>query len=500
MIELKGKSKSFSLHFILLIIFFLSNGYKDYPGLISWLDIFLYLGTVGIISSIFYLFFSSVLKSNIKSGLLTSTILFFYFFYGAIQDFCKRISFLHSFGAHRYLLPFIIILLFIVYRYLRKTKQNFYYHTLYINCLLLIYISFDIFSITFSQYKISRNILPGENQLSAPAPINLHGRTKPDIFFILVDEYTGSRMLKKYFHYDNSRFQNFLKENGFFVATNPSSNYSSTPFSMAATFNMNYLNWIEGDSQLLVQDYSTAVKKILENESIHFLERAGYTIVNNSIFDIGKEPSPFNSGLLPLNLKLITAKTLSGRIQQDLFWRVKVRNGNGFEWLKLNNESVIGDGNEKMLMLTRKAISDSSANPRFIYTHLLMPHLPFLYDSLGKLNKPPSNDNSYSGAKKDNEYLQYLVYTNSVISTMVNDIMKKKNRQAVIIIMSDHGYRDYSTKTSSTDINNNFNAVFLPTQDYHLFNDSISNVNQFRILFNSLFDQDFSILKNRVVF
>jgi len=46
----------------------------------------------------------------------------------------------------------------------------------------------------------------------------------------------------------------------------------------------------------------------------------------------------------------------------------------------------------------------------------------------------------------------------------------------------------------------NLNAVYFAGKDYHLFYDSVSGVNQFRIILNSLFNQSISLLKDATIF
>jgi hypothetical protein len=497
--KVKGILKNFSFHFTLALIFFLSNGYKDYIGLVPVSDMFLYFLVTGVAACILFICFFYIFHSKIKAGILTSAILLLYLFYGVIQDAFKNAGPLYVVAKYRYLLPLIIILMAVLFIYLRRTKKDLRQVTFYINCLLLVYILFDGIVVAGLFLASEKTIADKPVSTISFRPV-LPGQAKPDIFFIVLDEYCGSRMLGEYFHYDNSRFETFLRQKGFFVASEPSSNYSSTPLSMAATFSMDYLKWMGGAAGPGVKDYSTAANKISGSASLSFLRQTGYTIINYSIFDILKQPSGFKRGLLPLNFKLITAKTFFGRVERDLLWPSEIRERKGLEWLGLNEWNTMKKWNENILELTRKKLDETTGSPRFIYAHLLMPHAPFLYDSLGKENDMHISSNSPKGNDKDNKYLQYLVYTNSVISRLTGDIMKSGKGQAVIIIMSDHGYRDYQGNPSVKDLNNNFNAVFLPGRDYHDFSDSISNVNQFRALFNALFDQKLGMLKGYPVF
>ena len=44
------------------------------------------------------------------------------------------------------------------------------------------------------------------------------------------------------------------------------------------------------------------------------------------------------------------------------------------------------------------------------------------------------------------------------------------------------------------------NAIYLPDRDYSTLYDSMTNVNEFRIIFNKTFNQKFPLLKDSSIF
>ena len=66
--------------------------------------------------------------------------------------------------------------------------------------------------------------------------------------------------------------------------------------------------------------------------------------------------------------------------------------------------------------------------------------------------------------------------------------------------MGDHGLR-YHDRLGYNPLSfvENQNAVYFPGKDYRLFYDSISGVNQFRVILNTLFGQNLPLLKDSVV-
>ena len=130
-----------------------------------------------------------------------------------------------------------------------------------------------------------------------------------------------------------------------------------------------------------------------------------------------------------------------------------------------------------------------------------MPHKPFIYDSTGKtpdVYATLSGGNRMSGT--DKLYLQYLVYTNKRITKFIDELYTATRGKAAIIVMSDHGYRDAHSIAGKNFSFQSFNAVYLPNRDYHLWYDSVSNVNQFPLLFNTLFGQQIQLKADSTCF
>ena len=67
------------------------------------------------------------------------------------------------------------------------------------------------------------------------------------------------------------------------------------------------------------------------------------------------------------------------------------------------------------------------------------------------------------------------------------------------MLLSDHGYRSRKIKTDTKYDFANLNAIYLPDKNYHLFDAAITNVNQFRVFFNTWFDQHLPLLKDSTI-
>jgi hypothetical protein len=490
--KVPGKLSTVPFHVVGLILFFISHGYAENIGLIPFLDLFLcFIGFTAAALFVCYLFYLS-LRSWIKAGLITSFFILFMLFFGVLQDYLRSSAFLVRFSGYKVLLPTFVVCLVALWIYLKRSKRSFSKLNLFVNTLVICFVLLDVAVIATHS--------SGQRTTEAHTTSGLadcKDCKKPDIYLVLLDEYAGSQTLRKEFDYDNSEFENFLRANKFHVASSPNSNYSVTPISMASFFDMNYVYWMGSRREIFAQDYTIAADLMSRSTGYKTLQSLGYKFINHSIFDIAGQPSKFNTGLLPFQLKLITSKTLYSRMNKDLFWDIKSKIVPKFKWIGKMFQLDFKEGNTMLMELTRHELHKGiEARPKFVYTHLMMPHAPYSYDSVGNEIK---TDSMLTQDAQEDAYLQYLVYTNKKIAAFVKEIMDATKGSAVVMVMSDHGFRT-SPGGRAINSNNNFNAVYLPSGDYSKFYDSITNVNQLRTIFNTQFNQQLPLLKDSIAF
>ncbi len=485
--------KKWPLYVLLLPVFFVMHGANENFGFILLADylplILFYCTAATIIYFILYLLY----RQKNKAGLLSFFILSVFFFYGALQDFLKEYFAL----ANRYiiLLPVFFLLLVTVAIVLKRSKSGFTKLAFFLNGLLLAYTIYDLSAI------IIKTISPPADKFTVYPfaknnPYNLcDSCDKPDIYFLIFDEYTSSINLKNNFGYDNSELDSFLSGKQFHIQKNSRSNYNFTPFSVASILNMSYINGLTPE-RITSNDYARCTKLIRENETIKYFSAAGYDIINYSIFDIAGNPSPVDQDFLPLKAKLITSRTLWARVKKDILWnfftgKFKIL-GNS-----QNSEYVYRDNNNKLIELVKKESTKTNGRPRFIYAHYNMPHPPYYFDGKGNEIEKTKLGKKYHENKS--LYTGYLGYTNSVIKDLVNAILNNSKGKAAIIIMGDHGFR-YDKKIPQDAFFQNQNAVYLPDKNYARFYDSITGINQFKNVINTLFMQHIPLAEDSTVF
>ena len=94
------------------------------------------------------------------------------------------------------------------------------------------------------------------------------------------------KQLEDVFHFDNSAFENQLRERGFYVVDSPISNYNQTTYSMASLFEMNYLKDLDVDAKTF-NNHRLSLRSINDNQLLDFLKVNDYELKNYSIFQVG---------------------------------------------------------------------------------------------------------------------------------------------------------------------------------------------------------------------
>jgi len=476
---------------LLLPVFFVLHGYLANFGYIHPGDAFLLAGIYLLGSAILFFTLYLFFRNRTKAALLAGFLLAIYFFFGALQDFLKE--YLHPLSRYAVLVPAMLVTATALIIFLRRTSREFPRLFYYLNILFLIYIVVD--AVLRVPVKPVR-VVQGTQASPDPIDFSRYQGPKPDIYFLLFDAYASTKCLRDQYHFDNGDFDRFLTGKGFHIQSSSRSNYKYTILSMPSILNMGYLDKLKDVKGGPVAEYYYLSDLIKDNDLMYWLRWTGYDIVNCSIFDLRGHPSPITESLLPLQTRLITDQTFYSRFYRDVAWNFYQFTLNPLSEqeidLSLNNDN-------KLITLLESASAAPSARPRFFYGHFNIPHPPYYYDKENRRRKVLA---PYRPEDEDRvqDYLDYLNYTNKRAEEMIDTILVNTRGQAVIVIMGDHGLRAHDRLGyNPPSFLENQNAVYFPGRDYHLFYDSISGVNQFRVILNSLFGQNLPLLKDSIV-
>lgn len=482
-------NKIFSYPFFLYLLpfFFVFHGFTENFFLVPVVPALLLLAKYCCATLVLHGVFFLIFRNNYKACLFSFILLCIFFFFGVFHDWLKAIvpgSFL---AAYSFVLPFLLLLVLFAFLIIRK-KTIAYKLAIYLNTVFVFFIFIDFFSLLqkTSGYDRQRQIKSISSEFIACDTCN-----KPDVHLIIADEYAGEKTIKDVFSSNNSLFYEGLKKRKFQVVENSFSNYNLTPLSIASILNLDYPELKSNDlSDIPMRPVYNLIDT---NILVPFFIFHGYEFVNNSIFQVSGQPQFTIQPFTPVSTRLIESQTMLNRLMKDLGyllvkWGISGKAHGDNAYTTRNN-------NNKIIENLKKQVLVNSSKPRFTYSHLMMPHFPYYFDSLG--NAAPLSlilDDKVNYWRVD-RYLSYLKYTNSVLLNLVDHILQHSAKPPVIILLSDHGFRLFSEEVDHKYHFYNLNATYLPAQYTINLPDSISNISYMRSLVNLLFRQQLSTNK-----
>jgi hypothetical protein len=310
---------------------------------------------------------------------------------------------------------------------------------------------------------------------------------------IIADEYAGDQELKENMDFDNHQFKGELQSRGFYSPLS-FSNYNYTPFSIASMLQMDYLGKIDRKNSSH-NDLSICYNLIRENKVVTFLRAYNYKLYNYSIFDIFDQPAMVTESILPEKTKFITAQTLFYRIDKNILFNMTNRLG---AKQKMRRLMLSHYSNVRAVDSLKNIATRTTNEPKFVYAHLIMPHYPYYFD---RFRKSRGLTELREGDERNvSDYIEYLQYTNGVLLNLIDTILLKSNTPPIIILASDHGFREFHKDVNPKYFFMNLLSIYLPDRDYISFYENISNVNLFKAIFNHQFHQQFRLLKDTTIF
>jgi len=333
---------------------------------------------------------------------------------------------------------------------------------------------------------------------------------KPDVYYVVLDSYPGTLFLEKYMNYDNSLFNEELENKGFRVIKDPKSNCNRTAFSLASALNFEYLKDILNNTKITPKYYNRAKLTIKYSAVTKIFKHYNYKFYNLSVFDFDNAPSMRRENFLLMPEKnVLLYNTLPERLKNDLFWNLLVgkyaiptlqkffaTNISELEIAEIGRRNF----NNTIIDSLTKISYQNNVSPKFIYAHLYLPHPPFFYNEDGKENNLKYVIQEES--QKNRElFISYLKYTNKIILAITDKIINNNGSNSIVILQSDHGFRDYEGGPSFPEtFFKNYSAFYFPDKNYSAIYDTISNINTFPILFNKYFNTRFQLHKDTTVF
>jgi hypothetical protein len=433
-----------------------------------------------------FLFLNYILKSGIKAGIILTFLVAIFFSYGHIFNFLQEINTSNiDFVHQRYvIIPFIIISILGVY-FLIKTKYNLSNYRSIFNVISIVMVLFVFFNIVVFNYNDTdvesfNNIIIEDELEKLNLTTNFTTYEKlPNIYHIVLDEYTSDKVLLEDFEFDNSEFYNHLKNSNFVIPKDTLANYPVTEQFMVSTLNMKYLD---------NQEYNRlqTEKNISDNLVMNFLKQNGYKIIipysgygPHDRFD--RSDSNPCSDVLFLKSRFLTELSRTTIVNYFV-------------------EKQIEDERRDMQLCSLSKLEESNEEynkPVYMFAHLFIPHAPYLFDKDGNSVTPQSNKlKGLQGWHNTDGYLNEIQFVNKRMTDIVNRILSESEQSIIIIqgdtgssILNDPSIDDYMTKRLSI-----LYAIHMPESSEVIELSNISPVNTYRVIFNEIFETELQML------
>ncbi|MGE5457286.1 MAG: hypothetical protein ACM3RX_02920 [Methanococcaceae archaeon] len=472
-------NKFFFVHPVALSLIFIINSYElvRYNKSVSTIEILLSVALTFLFLKLNYFLFIKLLKNKFKAAILASVFQFFCLFYWYIFNLSNSVNLTQiivkfAFFGHQSIALSVTYLLFslLLIFYLKRSNTDLLKFTWFLNVLSIIF----LFIILIQNIKANNTNITLKNRDKITE--GKVGRNTPNIYYIILDSYTGNNSLKKYWNFDNSEFINYLKSKGFYVA-NSNSNYNYTPYSLSSSLNMSYLD-LDNNREKSKKNFNDLLNLINNCRAVKFIKNNGYRFINYSFFDVSNQSKSYRDHFL------FQDRFFSRSIFTMLFSGITdIRDQDELKSLPKDNLTVLN----KVKNLTL------DSNKRyFVYAHLLLPHFPYFFDHNGKLT--PFIDAYSTGDQQ--RYLEQLRFTNKLITDCIETILRNSKSKPIIIIQGDHGFRFLQNKDQLAESFSILNAYLFPDNDYSSLYDSISPVNTFRVMLNKYFGTKLNLLND----
>lgn len=452
------------------------------------------LATALVAASVLYLLFRQVLRDRLKAGVVVSVAALMFFLYAPVFERFVHGMEVHGLlvGRHRTFLPIWGLAFAAVPVLVARARRGLDSMTYFLNMLGTVLVVITLFTIAVqaghSVRESGRNrawedvidrLLETE-QLHPPK-----GNPLRDVYYIILDEYGRSDILRRFYYCDNGAFIQHLRSKGFYVADRSRSNYLATYPSLLSSLNLDHIETLSRDMGRGSIDLRRAGEMIRNNRVCRSLQRIGYKFI---FFPTRYQVTCRN----PYADLCVSA----GRLELNEFDRILFYSSvlQGFYSAPYAQRANLLYQLEQLKAIPR------IQGPKFTFAHILCPHEPYVFDSQGNLPEQSFLDevNPHNRAQL---YADQVTYISKKIEEVIDAILSGSKVRPVVIVQGDHGpwpsasqARD-GKETARMVRSSILNAYYLPDGGgAHALYPTISPVNSFRVVFNRYFGGRYKLL------
>ena len=455
-------------------------------------EIFLPAGLVLLAVGAGLLLLKSLIRDRLKRGLVASVFIFLFILFGPLLNQVEQLS---MFAGRDSSVPELIVggglllILTLLGAVILRSRRDLSTPTRLLNQVL---VSLLVIQIALAGYAVA-----GRGETVAPSdeasmPV-MTTETTPDIYYIILDGYARSDVLKSIYDYDNSEFLDQLTERGFYIADSTFANYNSTAQSLTSALNLDYLHRVMPADRNEFSRMPTA--RMMENNRVTaLLRRYGYRTVS------------FSSGYTPTEMDYADYFFAPGWALSE--FQNHLLNSTPIPLLVRGFKSQHDLHRERLNFIIDKLSDlDQVPSPMFVMAHISWPHPPFVVLADGRPVEPDwpitlSDGSPYfnrTGGTLEDYLLGYrnqVTYVSRRILRTIDSILVQSEEPPVILLQADHGpgsRLDWESLTE-TDLRERFsilNAYHLPGVDATQLYRGISPVNSFRVVLNQYFGTEY---------
>ncbi len=423
-----------------------------------------------------YVLFALFQRNPVTASLSAVTFVLLYYTYGF---FYSRLVKLDKFPVTHYtLLPLILVLAgyagYLITFIKPVTAAAVQKVLMIVSAALLVLNAVIILPIEVQKAAPKQSLIPVTDVSASTGDKNKY----PDIYYIIFDEYVGFDAMKEYWH-DNyvDTFDAFLKQNHFFVARNSRTPTINTTSEMASRLNFH---------QYTEQDNPDMLMNLINNNKVMQIVKAhGYTTVSINMF--------YQDIRADYNYKIDSNQV--GGLASDEFKQTFLNDTmldafNGY--FEDADQATVRQRDIIMNTLHQTENLDSVPSPKFVYTHFLLPHTPFIFDANCNLLPPQAAEDwhYYEG--------QYVCATKQAMRLISNLLANADpDNPPVIIVQSDEGARNLMSRTKDNIVVNGYmenypgkynqyilNALYLPGFDTSKLPNDLPPIQTFQVVLN----------------
>jgi hypothetical protein len=486
-----GARRHWLIHpFLAGIYFVLTLAASNAVSLNGWVELAWPIPTVLGLTAVTWLLAYAATRSAPKASLISLLWIIAFSLFGYVTEALLPSGALQLVGGDIGLLGLFLLMLFgptlAIHRATRSLDPVNRYATL-VTGLLVLYTGLQL-ARGLDQDRSQKILVPPPSSVAPGAA----GSQPPDIYFLLLDQYTGSEVLADHFGYDNGAIEAFLKQRGFEIPRHSRTNYPQTQLSLAAMLNLDYVQRFPPQVHLF---------DLIENNRLAaFLKQRGYRFVffpsgfsftaRNRNADL-QLPEPTEVGSEFVGVWQRT--TMLPELFEIACAMLGCRAG---RFVYVSEDASLVDWKFAQL----QGLAGGGA-PTFAFAHIGLTHEPYLYHADCSHRDPywPTDGGKLGDDEATRAYLDQITCVNRKIEAMVGAILSRSPRPPIIVLQSDHGHGRIGRHPpglgalSAYQVRERmsvFSAYHFPGLSADSVSDSITPVNAIRLLLRYYFGAD----------